>query len=368
MKVVNIMQGTNLGGTERSSLELMRALKLRNFKFHVLSLNPIGPLKEEMDLNNISYVGFKYKGFWGMQNLLQYRKSIKKFNPDFIFLTGISFVGMLASLFLAKKKFLFVHYHHLGVKYLLTWKFIYFIAHKVFDKIFFVSEFIYDEAKAIYPKLEQKSFILPNPLQKRELIKTEDKLIARKSLGLGSKDIVIGNAGWLIRRKRFDVFLRVCAKVCHAHPNVKILIAGDGEERSSLIALSKELYIYNKVIWMGWVKDMNLFYSSIDILLFNSDVDAVGLSPLESIQRGIVTFASVKRGGLKEILGNEYSQFIIYSHDEEILTNKIDRFIKNSAKFENETLKCRDYINDVSNPDKIAANFLNYAKLANCNE
>lgn len=363
MNVLNIMQGTNLGGTERSSLELMRALKLRNFKFHVLSLNTIGPLKEEMDVNNISYIGFKYQGFWGMPNLFKYRKSIKEFNPDIIFLTGISFVGMISSLFLAKKKFLFVHYHHLGVKHLIIWKLIYFISYKVFDKIFFVSKFIYDEAKAIYPKLKKKSFILPNPLKKRELVKTEDKLMARKSIGLSSKDIVIGNAGWLIRRKRFDVFLRVCAKVCHAHQNVKILIAGDGEERSNLIALSKELGIHDKVIWMGWVTDMNLFYSSIDLLLFNSDVDAVGLSPLESIQRGIVTFASVKRGGLREILSNEFSQFIIYSHDVEILANRIDSFIQNNSKFKKETLRCRDYVNAISDPEKIAANFMYFTKL-----
>ena len=44
-------------------------------------------------------------------------------------------------------------------------------------------------------------------------------------------------------------------------------------------------------------------------MIFNSDWDAVGLSPLESILKGVFTIVSVKNGGIKEILKDEYSYF-----------------------------------------------------------
>ena len=51
MKIINIMQGTDLGGMEQASLRLMLGLKKLGHSLEVLSLNPIGalgPLLEKM--------------------------------------------------------------------------------------------------------------------------------------------------------------------------------------------------------------------------------------------------------------------------------------------------------------------------------
>jgi len=44
----------------------------------------------------------------------------------------------------------------------------------------------------------------------------------------------IGNAGWLISRKRFDVFLRVAEKVLIKEPKAIFLIAGYRQDREKL--------------------------------------------------------------------------------------------------------------------------------------
>jgi hypothetical protein len=44
MNIINIMQGTDLGGMEQASLRLMLGLKELGHSLQVLSLNPIGGL------------------------------------------------------------------------------------------------------------------------------------------------------------------------------------------------------------------------------------------------------------------------------------------------------------------------------------
>ena len=90
-------------------------------------------------------------------------------------------------------------------------------------------------------------------------------------------------------------------------------------------------------------------------MIFNSDWDAVGLSPLESIQHGIPTFTSVLNGGLKELLVNEFSYFIQNEHNIDLLVEKFQYSIDNYDQIKKLTLDLRNHINEVSSPRKIAA-------------
>ena len=341
---------------EKSSLLLMQALRDLDHQVRLISLTKLGLLEPYLDELNIDSEGFSYRGPGGILDLFNYKRSVNSKKSDAIMMTGHSLIGMI-SLFGKRNnipKVLFVHFHHKGVKPMWIWRIIYILANRVFDNIFFASNFIMKEALNIYPGIEQKSSYLPNPLPVCNLINQEKKLVARNRFQIGENDIVIGNAGWLIKRKRFDILIRVCAEVKKSIPNLKVLIAGDGEERENLERLAEELDIKSNVVWLGWQKDLEDFYSCLDIMLFNSDWDAVGLSPLEAIQRGVPTFASVINGGLEEILNGEFSFFIDSKHDVDALSNKLLKSLSDKEKVYQLTLKCRDHINLLSDPLRIA--------------
>jgi glycosyltransferase involved in cell wall biosynthesis len=359
LKILNVIQGTHIGGMEKSSLLLMKEMVSLGHQISLLSLTKLGLLRPYLDQLNIYSTGFPYRGPGGILDLSNYRRVINSRKIDAIMMTGHSLVGMLALIGKNKHpRVLFVHFHHKGVKQTWTWKLIYFIANRIFDNLFFASNFIMEEAIKIYPIIKQKSSYLPNPLPPCNLRAEEDRFSSRVKLNLDKKDIVIGNAGWLIERKRFDILLRVSAEVKKSCPSLKILIAGDGEEKRNLESLAVKLGLSSNVIWLGWQEDLEDFYNSLDVMLFNSDWDAVGLSPLEAIQRGIPTFASVLNGGLKEILTGEFSTFLEQEHNIDNLSNKISNLISNQEKIYELTLKCRDHINNVSQPSKITQQVL----------
>jgi glycosyltransferase involved in cell wall biosynthesis len=355
MNILNVIQGTSLGGMEQSSLNLMKQMKKSGFNFTVLSLTETGRLKSHLDDFDIPCIGIKYRGIGGFLSYFDYKNAITSINPEAIMMTGNSLVGMLALSNICKeKRVLFVHYHHTGVKSNLMWKLIYFIANRRFKHIFFASKFIMGEAIKIFPNIKAKSTCLANPLLPVNLVDPSQRKELRKSLGIGDSDIVIGNAGWLIKRKRFDILLRVCGELKIQNENIKVLIAGSGKEKNNLIQLAEELGITNDIIWLGWIDDMEDFYQSIDFMIFNSDWDAVGLSPLEAIQHGIPTFASVLNGGLKELLSDKFSFFIQNNHDEQALIKKLQYAINHSEEVKKLTLECRNHIDKISKPETIA--------------
>jgi glycosyltransferase involved in cell wall biosynthesis len=177
------------------------------------------------------------------------------------------------------------------------------------------------------PALKHVSWVISYPFQSPRVLSETEKVEARKAardrLGIAQDANVLGNAGWLIPRKRWDVFIRVAAKVIKDVPDLQLAIAGDGPEKTYLQQLSAELGIANHIHWLGWQADLEPFYLAIDVLLFNSDWDAMGRTPLESMAHGVPTVASMTHGGLGEVIGNTNCAYFLDSHDVPVLATKV---------------------------------------------
>ena len=355
MKILNIMQGTNLGGMEQSSLSLMKTMSSIGCVFDVLSLTPFGPLKDKLEELNINLQDCSYLGIGGWRSFFEIKSCIKKSNADCLMMTGHSLIGMLA---LGNKcegrRVLTLHFHHQDVKPRIIWRLIYFIACKKFNHIIYASKFIRDEAISIYPRVKKISQVINNPLTEKTVASNEQKQRSREKLGLSQEGLIFGNAGWLIKRKRFDIFLNLAARIKKKYPSAQFLIAGDGEEKNSLMQLSHDLGISEDIIWLGWQENLEDFYNSLDFLIFNSDWDAVGLSPLEAVLKGIYLIASVENGGLSELLINEHQFFFHHEHDFETLMKKIIYILENPLVAHELIMSLRMHIIDISYPPKIA--------------
>lgn len=354
MKIVNIMQGTDLGGMEQASLRLMDGLKERGHTCEVISLNPVGALGPLLVEQGIPAIGLPYLGKWGWRSFTLIWRTLRSVQADAMLMTGHNLLAMLAMGSLCRgRRVLAIHFHHEGVKPLWQWRLIYRIACSRFQAITFPSDFVRHEAEKIYPPIKLISRTVYNPLPVWPLPTIEERQKARVALGVPLDVPVIGNAGWLIPRKRFDIFLRTAQLIAQQVPNAVFLIAGNGEERERLKDLARELNIEERVKWLGWQKNMNKFYQCLDVMLFNSDWDAMGLSPLEAISHGVPLVASVLQGGLKEILsGNDYG-FLISTHDIEALAERAVYLLNNREEACKVVLMGRERIAQVSNTQRI---------------
>lgn len=329
MRIVNIMQGTNLGGMEQASLRLMVGLKERGHSCEAVSLTPIGRLGPLLEKNDIPATGLPYLGRWGWRSFPMLRRTLRSVQADALLMTGHNLLAMLALGNLCRnRRLLAIHFHHTGVMPSRQWRLIYRTACRRFQAITFPSDFVRREAEEIYPLLKPLACTVYDPLPVQPLLTAEDRRKARLSIGLPLDLPIIGNAGWLIPRKRFDVFLRTARLILQQVPTAMFLIAGDGAERAKLEILAKELSIAERVKWLGWQEDLTHFYQSIDMLLFNSDWDAMGMTPLEAVSRGVPLVASCLHGGLKEIVNHDCGT-LISNHDIKTLAERVIYNLRN---------------------------------------
>jgi len=323
MQIVNIMQCTELGGMEQSSFRLMSGLQHRGHRCSVVSLTPLGRLQPYLEAEGIAALGLSYRGRLGWRSFPDLRRVLRAQRADALIMTGSNLLAMLALGRLAKgKRLLAMHFHH-GVRPAWQWNVFYRIASARFDAISYPSEFIRSEAVAIAPFAAGICHTVRNPLVTPDMAGHAQRQAARARLGLPAGVPLVGNAGWLIPRKRFDVFLQVAARVSAEMPAARFVIAGDGPEEFRLKALSESLGIADRVIWLGWVEDMHSLYLSLDTLLFNSDWDAWGNTPVEAMSHGVPVVASVLNGGLGEIISHPAYGTLLPTHDITELANAV---------------------------------------------
>jgi glycosyltransferase involved in cell wall biosynthesis len=358
LKILNLIQCANLGGMEQASLGLMRALQARGHDCQLLSLNPIGALGPLLDSAGMPHEGLPYAGKGGWRIFLQLRQKLRRYEAHALLMTGHHLLAMAALGNVCRgRRVLSVHFHHLGVKSQWQWRLIYRLACSRFQAITFPSDFIRQEAECIHPPVAALARTIRYPLPLPELAGAEEKLAARRLLRLPPEAPIIGNAGWLIPRKRFDIFLHCAARIATRCPEAHFVIAGDGEERLQLEALAKSLNLRNRLTWVGWLQKMDVFYHSLDVLLFNSDWDALPMTPLEAMSQGIPVVASVVNGGLKEILNSNQFGFLLNRHEAETLAAEVARLIQNPTSARQIGLAGRQRIRASSEPDAIATEY-----------
>lgn len=315
MQIVNIMQCTELGGMEQSAFRLMRGLQSRGHQCSVVSLTPLGKLGPYLEEASIPAIGLAYRGKLGWRSFPALRRTLKNQNADALIMTGSNLLAMFAlGRLAAGRRLLAMHFHH-GVRPAWQWQLFYRIASSRFDAISYPSDFLRTEAMDIAPFASSMYHTIRNPFAAPDMPQETERQGARASLGLPRNLPLVGNAGWLIPRKRFDVFLNVAASVSKVMPAARFVIAGTGPEEERLKALAQELGIADKVIWLGWVEDMKSFYMSLDTLLFNSDWDAWGNTAVEAMAFGVPVVASVLNGGLREIISLPAYGTLLDVHD-----------------------------------------------------
>jgi glycosyltransferase involved in cell wall biosynthesis len=345
MRILNLIQCTELGGMEQSSLRIMAGLQARGHQFVVVSTNPVGRLGPLLADHHIPVEGVPFRGWAGWRSHLQLRAAVRRQPADAVLMTGPTLTGVLSLSRAGRSRHVLnVQYHHTGENPSWMWRGLYKLALSRFSAIAFVSDFIRAEAESLCPGVRQVAHTVRNPIILPPLPDATSRASARAELGLPASAPVVGNAGWLIRRKRFDVFLRTAARVRQTVPDAMFVIAGDGPQRAGLEELARELGIAPAVRWLGWRPDLSPFYRAIDLLVFSTDWDAFPTTPLEAMSYAVPVVASSLHGGLPETIVDPEHGVLLPTHDDAALAEAAVALLRNAAAARRMGLAGRDRV------------------------
>lgn len=134
-------------------------------------------------------------------------------------------------------------------------------------------------------------------------LKNFDRNSYRKSLGLKDSDFVILSVGELNKNKNHEIVLRAIAKL--KNPKIKYVIAGRGQLDKYLENLSKELYINNQFILLGYRSDVAELYKCVDVFILPSIREGLNVSLMEAMVNNVICLASRIRGNI-DLINNDY--------------------------------------------------------------
>lgn len=340
---------------EQANLLFMKYYLEKGHKVRVVSMHPPGAGAHLYEAAGIPVSGCEYLGKFGVFTHHKLRRIVKSHPADIVFVTGASISSCLAASIHHVPLVLFVHYHHgLSIASKLKWGIFYRIFSKKFDKITFCSDFIRAEAEAIFPGLSKKSLTLRYIFEVPSYSTLPDQQKARRNLGLPLDVPLIGNAGWLVQRKRFDLLFEVAACMMKEINNLHIAIAGSGDLESSLKNYAHQLGLTGRISWLNWLPDLTDFYRSLDVLIFNSDFDALGRTPIEAMAHNIPVVSSVSYGGLSEVITNGENGFLLAEHDVDKMASYAINLIKNDTLRNTITNNGRNWIENNLSATNIA--------------
>lgn len=332
-RVLHLMQCTYLGGTEQTAYALMRGLQGRGYDFTVCSMHPPGDGAVILRELGIPLIGHEYRGRFGWRTHDVLRRTVRAIPADLTLVTAPTLSGCAAVRHVRNaRRILTVHYHHGDdVRSRWKWRAFYHVFGRDYARITFLTDFIRREAEAVAPHLANRFRTVRAPVSPPRTIPPVVREEIRRAWGLPAAVPVIVNAGQLIDRKRWDVFLNVAARVARRERDAHFLIAGDGPARAVLESRARQLGIGARTRFVGWQRDTESVYAAGDLLLFNSDADAFGRTPLEAMAAGLPVVASVTYGGTDELIEHGRNGILLKRHDEGALADHVQGLLRSGA-------------------------------------
>ena len=148
-----------------------------------------------------------------------------------------------------------------------------------------------------------------------------DRLEYLRALGadVDENSVVVGIAARLNPVKDMSTLVRGFAAGYQNCSRLRLVIAGDGEERQKLETLAKELGVEKQVTFAGWISGgMDRFYSALDINALTSLSETFPYALTEGARFHLATVATAV-GGIPYLIDQDVNGFLFQPGDWEAL-------------------------------------------------
>ena len=137
-------------------------------------------------------------------------------------------------------------------------------------------------------------------------------------------DVLCGIAARLTAVKDIQTTVRAFAKALEDAPQLRLFIAGEGEDEDMLKKLAAQLGVSERVTFCGWVSPVEPFFRAMDINLLSSVSETFPYSILEGICAGCATICS-DVGGMPELIDTGENGYIFPVGDDKKLSEYMVR-------------------------------------------
>lgn len=331
IRLLQITHDLEIGGLQQVVVNLCRTIDRDKFHITVLCLRALGPLAQEIEQLGIKVIllpqkeqGTDYFSFLKVAKILR-TEGIQVIHTHN---TQPLVDGTLGALFSGKKKRI-IHTDHARQfpdkkRYMFAeWC----MSHFVY-KMVGVSEQTTANLKK-YEKISAKKLMtIENGIDGNKFNITIDTEAKRKELGVPVDGPVIGVISRLEKVKGITYLLQAMPEILKKHPQLTLLIVGDGTERVALEKECLQLGIQDFVVFTGSRLDIPEIFKILDVYVLPSLSEGLPMGLLEAMASGCPVVAS-KVGGIPSAVTHEETAILVEPGNSKELSEVINDLLEN---------------------------------------
>lgn len=142
---------------------------------------------------------------------------------------------------------------------------------------------------------------------------------------------IFGYIGRLIKLKGVDLIIRSFKEFSKKNDDALLVIVGDGEEKENLKNLCREINVENKVLFMGYQKDVYNYLNVFDAFVIASQREGLPLVVLEAMAMGKIII-STPVGGIPEVIKNKCTGILLKERNEKFLIESMNYVFDNKEE------------------------------------
>jgi glycosyltransferase involved in cell wall biosynthesis len=160
-----------------------------------------------------------------------------------------------------------------------------------------------------------KVSVIPLGLELDALLNAPARDVAlRETLGWTDEHFVVTYVGRLVPIKDVGTLLAGFAAFAAGNAKARLLIVGDGEERSRLESRVGELGLREVVVFVGWQTDLTRIYGAADVVALTSLNEGTPVAVIEAMAAGLPVIATAV-GGVPDVVVHGTSGLLIPPSD-----------------------------------------------------
>ena len=330
IKLLLLVVGLGVGGTESHVLELASRIDRKRFDVVVVSLKPEGALVPELRARGVRVLSVNGTGKSDIRVLFRLREIFRVEQPDivqaFLFWANVAarIIGQM------ERKICVVSAYHDQVtqegwlirsldRFTMRWT----------SRMVCCSRAVRRSVQSRIGGREEQFIMIPFGVEPNRFRGVP--VVPRHNLGLEEGLPVIGTVCRLVEPKKGLRFLLEAVAQLEKSagaPVCQVLIVGEGPAEKQLRAMARELGIASRVIFAGVRRDIPHLLSALDIFVLPSLYEGFGIAILEAMAAGLPVVATTV-GGIPEFVTDGMTGRLVEPGKAEALADAIQAVLAN---------------------------------------
>jgi glycosyltransferase involved in cell wall biosynthesis len=295
INILHIIPGLGIGGAEKVVLALHRCTDRNRFNTRIIHWGEQQALLSRGETSDSAIIKEELKKVMSVGTICKLLRSVRENQSDIIqtHLIDADLLGFFVSLLMRKPVIVTIHSYPFptetrhGLRYRII---------SLFNSRFIcVSNTVKDHFSRATGIASGRIDVVHNGIPLAEFSKEgneQERAALRRQFSIPGDHRIVGTVARLIEDKGHRYLLSAVPSILAAHPKTTVLLVGDGELRAELVALCHELAIERRVIFAGTRTDIPDLLDIMDIFVYPTFREALGISVIEAMAMGKVIVAT----------------------------------------------------------------------------